>query len=238
LLNPTQSTQLSSQVQTSRLRIISLFEDLTDDDLKRIANSCSFKAHERQAQIMGEHDQTNDVFFILDGMVRINSLSSAGREVVFTDAGPGNVFGEFAAVDGLPRSATVFALTDCVLARMSAAAFADLLRENGAVSFRLVELLVAKIRRMTERVFEVSALAVRERVRRELLRLVAAGERAGVGTVIQPAPTHYEIAALIGTHRESVTREFNRLEAERIIEVHRRQIRILDLKRLEEPSGD
>lgn len=187
---------------------------------------------------MGEHDQTNDVFFILDGMVRINSFAPTGREVVFTDAGPGNVFGEFAAVDGLPRSATVFALTDCLLARMSAAAFADLLRENGTVSFRLVELLVVKIRHMTERVFEVSALAVRERVRRELLRLAADGAPAGAGRIIQPAPTHYEIAARIGTHREAVTREFNRLEAERVIEVHRRQIRILDLRLLEEFGGE
>lgn len=105
------------------------------------------------------------------------------------------------------------------------------------MSARLVELLVAKIRRMTERVFEVSALAVRERVRRELLRLAADGTRFGASVVIRPAPTHYEIAARIGSHREAVTREFNRLEEERLLEVRRRQIRIVDIEKLERVAG-
>jgi CRP-like cAMP-binding protein len=89
-----------------------------------------------------------------------------------------------------------------------------------------------------QRGFEVSALAVRERVRRELLRLAAEGTSFGKSVVIRPAPTHYEIAARIGSHREAVTREFNRLEEEQLLEIRRRQIRIVDLerlKRLEEP---
>ena len=105
------------------------------------------------------------------------------------------MFGEFSAIDGLPRSASVTALTNCLLARMSAAKFFELLRSNGTVSTRLVEALVAKIRQMSERVFEVSALALRERVRRELLRLAVDGTHFGNSVVIRPAPTHYEIAA-------------------------------------------
>jgi CRP-like cAMP-binding protein len=97
--------------------------------------------------------------------------------------------------------------------------------------------MVAKMRSMSERVFEVSALSVRERLRRELLRLAATGERQGKIIVIKPAPTHYDIAAHIGSHREAVTREFNRLEAEKLLEVGRRQISILDLARLQQ-GGD
>ncbi len=58
-------------------------------------------------------------------------------------------------------------------------------------------LLVSKIRKMSERVFEVSALPVRERVRRELLRLATEGTEFTNGVIIRPAPTHYEIAARI-----------------------------------------
>jgi CRP/FNR family transcriptional regulator, cyclic AMP receptor protein len=109
-----------------------------------------------------------------------------------------------------------------------------MLEGNGKIAVRLIELLVVKIRSMSERVFEVSALAVRERVRRELLRLAKDGEAFRNGIVIRPAPTHYEIAARIGSHREAVTREFNRLEADGIVEVRRRQLRIIDIKRLQE----
>jgi CRP/FNR family transcriptional regulator, cyclic AMP receptor protein len=112
------------------------------------------------------------------------------------------------------------------------------LRGNADIGVRLIELLVFKIRKMSERVFEVSALGVRERVRRELLRLATEGTAFRNGVVIQPAPTHYEIAARIGSHREAVTREFNRLESENIIEVRRKQIRIIDLERLKHVDGE
>jgi CRP/FNR family transcriptional regulator, cyclic AMP receptor protein len=223
--------------QVSRLRIITLFEDLDDGALTRISDLCTTRAYERQAQIMGEQDLTDDVFFILDGTVRITSVTPAGREIIFSDLSAGDMFGEFAAIDGLPRSATVTALTDCVLARMPATGFFETLRTNGAVATRLVEALVAKIRRMSERVFEVSALAVRERVRRELLRLAVDGQRFGNSVVIRPAPTHYEIAARIGSHREAVTREFNRLEGEHLLEIRRRLIRIVDIVLLQRVEG-
>ena len=224
--------------QTARLRLISLFEDLGEPELTRIARSCVTRSYERNAQVYSEHDQATDVFFILDGMVRINSTSSEGREIIFNDLGVGHMFGEFAAIDGLPRSATVVALTDCVLASMPAPRFFELLKENGTVSTRLIQLLVSKIRMATERVFEVSALAVRERVRRELLRLAADGTRTGRSVVISPAPTHYDLAARIGSHREAVTRELNRLAEEKVVEIGRREIRIVDLALLQHAEDD
>ena len=224
----------TSPGHASQLRVISLFEDLQPAELLQVANLCTMQACEKHTQILGEQDQTTDVFFILGGTVRISSYTEAGREVIFTEMSAGDIFGEFSAVDQLPRSASIVALTDCVMARMPSAKFFEVLRSHAEISVRLIELLVSKIRKMSERVFEVSALAVRERVRRELLRLAKDGEAFRNGIVIRPAPTHYEIAARIGSHREAVTREFNRLEADGIVEVRRRQLRIIDIKRLQE----
>ena len=220
------------------LRLIALFETLSDDDLERVAEVCTIRTYDRQAQILSEQEQTTDIFFILSGTVRFSSYTANGREVIFNEISAGGIFGEFSAVDRLPRSSNVTAMSDCVLARMSAEQFHQVLLGNAAVATRLAELLVAKIRQMSERVFEVSALAVRERVRRELLRLAASGTRFGNSVVIRPAPTHYDIAARIGSHREAVTREFMRLEVERLIEVRRRQIRIVDIDRLAEATDD
>jgi len=221
-----------------KLRVISLFEKLEVADLSRIAGLCAISSHEKHSQIMGEQDQTTDVFFILAGSVRISSYTEGGREVIFTEMTGGDIFGEFSAIDRLPRSATIIALSDCVLARMSSARFLETLHRHADIGVRLIELLVAKTRKMSERVFEVSALAVRERVRRELLRLAADGTVFRKGVVIRPAPTHYEIAAHIGSHREAVTREFNRLEADGVIEVRRRQILIVDLDRLKQAEKE
>jgi CRP-like cAMP-binding protein len=218
----------------SPLRIIALFEDLSDAQLSTIAASCVIRTFERQSQILNEQEKTTDVFFILSGSVRSTSYTEAGREVIFNEIPAGEIFGEFSAVDGLPRSSMVIALSDCRVARMTRDNFLKTLEANGTLAVRLIQLLVGKVRMLSERVFEVSALAVRERVRRELLRLAKGGEEFRNGIVIRPAPTHYEIAARIGSHREAVTREFNRLEAAGIVEVRRRQLRIIDVKRLQE----
>ncbi len=220
------------QPLASSFRIISLFEDLPDRELSTIVALCSVRNHEKDGLILSEHEQTNDLFFILAGAVRINSVTAAGREVIYTDIQAGSMFGEFSAIDHRPRSATAAALTDCRLARMPAAAFRATLEANSGIAVRLSELLIAKIRSMSERVFEISALAVRERVRRELLRLAAQGSVSARQIIIKPAPTHYEIASRIGSHREAVTREFNRLQDEKVIEVRRREICILDMTRL------
>ena len=220
------------------LRVISLFEDLPDRSLARVESLCSMRSYKKGEEVVGDHENTTDVFFILSGTVRVTSFTEAGREVIFNDVSEGGIFGEFSAIDRLPRSASGVAQTDCSLARMPAAAFFGLLREENAVAVHLVELLVRKVRSMSERVFEVSALAVRERVRRELLRMAADGTKEGHGAVIHPAPTHYEFAARIGSHREAVTRELNRLEAARVVEVSRREIRILDLRRLQDDLSE
>ena len=225
-------------IQASRLRIISLFEDLSDAELAAIARSCTTRVYKRHAQISEVNDRTGDVFFILEGAVRANTVSVDGREVIYTDLGVGDIVGEFSAIDHQPRSSGMVATSDCLLARMTTEKFHELLHANSSVAIHLIQLLVAKIRRMSERVFEVSALAVRERVRRELLRMAADGTKEGRGAVIHPAPTHYEFAARIGSHREAVTRELNRLEAERVVEVSRREIRILDLRRLQDDLSE
>ena len=94
---------------------------------------------------MGEQEQTTDVFFILSGQVRVNSYTEAGREVIYSEMSAGDMFGEFAAVDGLPRSASVVALSDCLLARIPAVKFIELLRRHGEISIHLIEVLVRKI---------------------------------------------------------------------------------------------
>jgi len=219
------------------LRVISLFEDLTASELARVERLCSIRSFAKQEEIYGERETTTDIFFILAGAVRVTSFAESGREVIFSEVPAGGIFGEFSAIDKLPRSATIVAVSDCKLARMPAAAFFNLLRENNGVCVHLVELLVGKIRDMSERVFELSALAVRERLRRELVRLATTrGRKEGPGITIIPAPTHQVFAARIGSHREAVTREFSRLEDEKVLEVGwlsgRRWIRIIDVQRL------
>src|SRR3546814_15805716 len=73
--------------------------------------------------VIGHQDDTSDVFVILDGTLRVELLSQSGREIILDDLGPGELVGEFAALDEQPRSATVTAMTAAELARLPGSAF-------------------------------------------------------------------------------------------------------------------
>src|SRR5439155_12278538 len=69
----------------ARFRIIALFEELTDAELARVAERCVVRHYERNSQILGEQDRTDEVFFILEGAARANSMTPGGREVIFSE---------------------------------------------------------------------------------------------------------------------------------------------------------
>lgn len=134
-----------------------IFADLASDSLERIQRRCSWRQYEPGEPILDYLDASDDVFFIIAGDARVIIYSLAGKPVSFRDLGPGDMFGEFPAIDGGPRSASVEARTTCLIASMPAAAFREILQTEPTVAQALLRQQVATIRRLTTRVYEFSA---------------------------------------------------------------------------------
>jgi CRP/FNR family cyclic AMP-dependent transcriptional regulator len=209
-----------------------LLSSLSETQLNIIKERCLWLQYEKGQQIISQNDPSTDVFFVIEGAVRAKSYSPSGREVSFIDIEEGNIFGEFSAIDHQERASSVFALEAGLLARMSSGDFRQTLLDVPEVALQLIELLVAKTRALSDRVFEFSTLPVQGRVTLELLRLAEKSSDDGVTAQIKPAPTHYELATRISTHREAVTRELNHLVDEQIITLHRRRMEVLNLPKL------
>jgi CRP-like cAMP-binding protein len=222
---------LATPALLAQFRRIGLFVELSDDALRRVVALCVVQNRPRNTQILSVRDETNDVFFILEGRLQVKNYSEHGREFIFSEIGAGQIFGEFSALDGLPRSASVVAMEDTVVARMKAGDFVALLRADFDLTLRLLRILTGKARGLSDRIFELIALNARDRICFELARLAADGVKDGPRVLIRPAPTHYEIAARIGSHREAVTRELNHLESRGYVELGRRHLVILDMAR-------
>lgn len=184
--------------------------------------------------VIGHQDRTTDVFFVLEGSLRVELYSLNGREISLADLGPGDSFGEFAAIDGQPRSATVAATGACTLACVSDEAFRRIVLGTPENAEWLAKRLVARVRLQTERIFELNALAVRSRLHCELLRLCLDAGVSQNAALIAPGPTHAQLAARIGTHREAVTRELQYLHKQGIIVQTGRELRINDVAELAE----
>jgi CRP/FNR family transcriptional regulator, cyclic AMP receptor protein len=191
---------------------VALFRDLAPDLRTSIERSCHWKTFEAKEVIVHFADDTRDVCFLVSGRARVMIYAASGRVVSFRDIGPGQFFGEYSAIDGKPRSASVEALEACVVGTMSAPHFTAILEKHPVAALALLRQAIAQIRELTTRVFEFSTLAVNNRIQAELLRLAGGRGEANAMVRIAPAPTHAEIANRISTHREAVTRELNRLE--------------------------
>lgn len=184
--------------------------------------------------VIGHQDHTTDVFVVLEGTLRVELYSLNGREISLADLGPGELFGEFAAIDDQPRSATVAATGACALACIAGNAFRRIALDTPENADWLARRLVGRIRLQTERIFELNALAVRSRLHCELLRLSLDAGVADNSATIVPAPTHAQLAARIGTHREAVTRELQYLHKRGIVVQQGRELRVNEVAELVE----
>ncbi len=211
---------------------IAVFAGLSRESLTRIQKRCAWRTYAQGEAIVDYLDTSDEVFFIVAGEARVSIYSVEGKAVTFRDLGLGEMFGEMAAIDGAPRSAGIEARAPCLVASMPAAAFREVLRAEPQVATTLLRQLVGRIRALTTRVYEFSALAVSNRIHAELLRLAGLATREGRAARIEPAPTHAEIASRISTHREAVTRELNRLARTGIIERRGHAIIVKDVDRL------
>ena len=190
------------------------------------------RTYGRGSMILSENDRSTDVYFVLQGRVGIKSFAENGHEVAYHEIREGECFGEFAAIDGLARSATLEALEDVSVARLTAQQFHHLIMTNPEFGWALAHHLVGKLRRMSARIREFSTQPVNVRIRLELLRLARAYAKGENKGLIRPAPTHQAIASLVSTHREAVSRELGALARDNIIRTGRQSIEIIDIARL------
>lgn len=216
------------------LEKVSIFSKVAPDKLSTLGKRCAWRKYEPAQTIVDHLDTSTDVFFIVSGEARASIYSALGKAVTFTDIGPGDFFGEIAAIDGGSRSASIEARTPCTVACMPASVFWDVLQAEPTVARAVLRLLVERVRGLTVRVYEFSAFAVKNRIQAEVLRLAQLLPRRGEEVVIDPSPTHAEIASRVSTHREAVTRELNRLSRLGILEQRGRALVVKDLERLAE----
>ncbi len=219
-----------------RISIFKRFEvlkDLSADAVDALAAACTWTSAPSGKQIVLANEPSCDVYFIINGKVRVLLYSAVeGKPVLFATLGAFEMFGEMAAIDGRPRSATVEAEEDCTLAVLAREQFLRLIHTCPAFSVAVMRQLAAQARRLSDRVYEFSTLGVQARIYAELLRIAAlAGDDNGQ-TLLSPAPLLADLAARVSTHREAVSRVISRLQDNGIVRREGANIRVLDIGRL------
>ena len=166
----------------------------------------SFPAH---AILINEGDTTDSLYIVLSGRVKVYASSDDGRELVLTEYGPGEYFGEL-SIDGDKRSASIKALEPCTCRVVQGSELRQFLVEHPDFAMHLTRKLIGMVRRLTE---QVRSMALQDVYGRMVRVLTDLSEPVGDARVLRHKLTQQDIADRVGSSREMVNRVMKELTA-------------------------
>ena len=217
---------------------IRLLTPLSPAHRSALAARCAWRRFKPGAVVLSREADDRDVLFLVSGRVRVVNYAASGREIAYAMVEPGAHVGELAALDGGPRSASVEAIDACLIAFLPSGPFHERLRAHPQLAVGMLKNLARIIRQTDERITELSVLSAMQRIYREIHRLARPLPGGGVG--ISPLPTQDQLAAVVGTTRETVARALGQLARDGIVLRRGRELLIRQpalLEELSEPDG-
>jgi CRP/FNR family transcriptional regulator, cyclic AMP receptor protein len=205
-----------------------LFTELTEADVASLAARLRRRRCARGEVIFLRDDPGDSLFIVKTGVIRIVLTSPEGKEMTLALRGPGDFFGELALLDGEPRSADAVAQEPAELLLLQRDDFLELVGERPSVAVALIKVLSQRLRQSSQIVEDAAFLDVPARLAIAILRLLdAQGQVDEPGSVIAARLSQAELAALVGTRRESVNRWLRFYEQQGLIRYERGQITVL-----------
>lgn len=193
---------------------VSIFKELSVQALSRLATSLQPLRFAKDALIVGQDDHGDALYIIESGRVKVVLYGETGREMILTIFRSGDFFGEMSLLDGQPRSANVIAVEDTRIVKLSREDFVHHLEESPSTALNILSEMSLRLRRADEIIGNLALLDVYARLARVLLDLgQREGEDTDEGLLIRGRPTQQDLASMIGTSRETVSRvlsEFQR----------------------------
>ena len=185
----------------------SLFAAARPEELDEILKFASERRVRRGQTIVQRGDSGSSLMAVLRGRVRISSISGDSKELTLNVINPGEIFGEFALLDGKPRSNDAVAVEETLLLVVERRHFIPFLARNPDLTLRLLAVLCDKLRRTSIALEEIALFDLPERLARVLLKLADDyGRPNGGGTRIDLKLSQRDLSNLVAASRESVNK--------------------------------
>ena len=226
VFNPTSSEQFELLKALNAISRISIFSKVSQADIEELTKIVTAKKYELDAAVFFQGDPSDSLYILLKGSVKVTQASEDGREKILDILGPGEIFGEFAMLDGHPRSATVTTCEPTELASISHKDFRQFVASRPEILWKVLEALCERIRKTSTGMLELSS---REAPYRLLAALNHLAENYGQVTadgscLISGKFGVQDLAAMAGCSREIVSRILHRYQEEGLIELGKQLI--------------
>jgi len=223
--DPISPAPINRNPKLDTLRKMPLFKHLDLDVLRDLQRRMMVKRWYGGALIAGQYEPCDMLFVLVSGRAREVLFGENGREMTLSCMRPGDYFGEMALLDGKPHPAHVVAEEDVTFLTLRREAFERHLKTHPATALRLLEALAGKLRRSTEMVESLALHDVTSRLTRTLVNLAQdQGEAFGDGLLIRKRPTQQELANMVGTCRETVSRTLSSMARKGLVATRGRSL--------------
>lgn len=222
----------SKEQVMARLAAMPIFSDMAPDNLETLAQMVQYRRFPRGAFIVGQDESGSSMYLLSSGRVKVSLASPEGKELVLNYLEAPTHFGEMALVDAQRRSADVIAVTDVELFAIDAKDLSAAIQLQPKLALSIIATLSRRLRHTNARLEDMAFHDATHRVMRVVLNVATAGFETR-GTPIIQGMTHYDIATLAGTSRETASRVISSLARQNIVTTTGRRI-LVDLVRLSE----
>ncbi len=202
------------QVQI-HLRKIPLLAELSDEEIIAVKSELRFRQYAKREVVLQKGGSGDSLLFLLSGQLQVIDVTEDGRAIGLRLLQPGDFFGEIAVINDSTRSASVVAMSEVLVAFLPAPTAMRLFSHSPSVAKHMLRHLAQKIQRDSE--FR-ALLSINNTVRRIYTFLVLMQKKNPDGTVVENLPTHQDIANMINTSRETVTRALLTLAQQGIVQ--------------------
>jgi CRP/FNR family transcriptional regulator, cyclic AMP receptor protein len=219
-------TSRIAELRNALLSENDLFRGIGETEMTQIGERLPMATADRGSLIYTPGETPDALFLLKSGNVRIYRLAEDGRKLVLATVGPGTAFGEMSLLGQSMTGSFAEAIDDCTVCVMSTVDVEQLMEEHPAVAVRLVQLMSSRLRQAEDQLEQLAFRSVPARLGKLLLTLADdSGEVSG--------HSHQELADMIGTSRETVSRALVELKAEGLVSIERRCVRLLNREALE-----
>jgi CRP-like cAMP-binding protein len=219
----------SAEETAALLGRVPVFEELADDDLRRVAEVTVPRRFAAGEVVFREGDDSDTCYVVNVGHARAIREHPDGRQITLATFGPGDIFGELAMFDDERRSATVEAADELEVLGILGSDIRRLLRRHPDMAVKLVISLGRRLRAANERLARQSFQTVQSRVAAVLAQLVEQAQAEGAGPRDIPVvATQADLAQLAGSSRESASRFLAVLERAGVISQGRGRLTVHD----------
>ena len=210
---------------------VPLFEDLPPQQIEDLAMIVTDQVFRKGETIFSEGEDGNGFYVVITGRVKIFKLSAEGKEQILHFFGPGEPFGEVPVFTGQHFPANAEAIEESRVFFFPRRSFVDLVKRNPSLALNMLAVLSKRLRRFAGLIDDLSLKEVPGRLAAYLLYLSSQNQGS---KDLELTITKAQLASLLGTIPETLSRILGKLSSQGLIETDGRRIRILDSEALQE----